>query len=1170
MNRKTIVLTFALLLLLMIANVNLYCPSVESVGKPKKCLGGNWEADGTWEPPGKPGPEDDVVIPTDTQVWITSSEKKQVNSLTVEAYGVISSDIKVNIEIEATENIDVTGSVGYSKGGMVSLKANGLLTLGKTQGNPATEGLVYGPNGIILSGKKGVLIRGTVRGPKADDVPDWKKYDRGSGILIESAESDITVFEGATVIAGAAKYGPPGIAKAPDGGDLTMNAPNGKVVIEKGTTVRLGDGANGNATDGGDGGNSGQFSSTCDEFKGQGNIKSGKPGKGGKPKYDDDGKETVPNIKANKISFVSTGGLEGSQIMLYAYDLLNLSSLYQGAINASDSIIVITGPLGIIDLTNNSAGVKVLTAATSIVFITNTDYLLLDPNVKIADITSPIATISPARSALTDPKTFYEGTTGWPHDADPALAYTQTDGELLFSSMQGLIGFSGEQYYNFKQLLATNVPTRQDITMTVTNTSVVGTEPTNSTWTNGTKTYTLKGWVDEGENGFNNGDIIYINDGTTWRTWTADTVSGTSTITMSLWRGSYVLNIRTSPTIWWYDSAGDHIGTFSVTDAVYSFQRAFVLDVPGGPIWMFDKPFFDQPYHFYWTNATAMDLAHLIKDAIVGDTIANTLTLNVGCRFPDNAFKQSLSSTWGSIESKSFVVGLGSWNGNLFETTKYHSSGGNYPDWWIDWANQGDGINTNNDPYNKLDASVYCSSGPYHVALIDQVNSKVILQKNPDYWEGWPAPGCSSNLDTIEIDYIADWTLRKARFLAGTIDTCAVPINKMSELLSSSSREPTNPGIKTIKNIVPTQAMDAALLQFGISSSSPYIGTGSFPNGIPTDFFNNTHVRKAFMYSFNITQYNEQVYYGESNYRKNPLVLGLYPDYYNDSNPGYDINYAAAENELKQAVINGQNVWNSGFTFNLTYNIGNDIKKVWCTMISTFFQTLSTFDGRTGPTFAVTVSEINWSATIKGYLYRTLPIYNLGGWLADFADADDFIRPYMYSYGDFAYYQGYTAANGWGNLKDTLIDQAVLTPDGQERQTLYQQLQMIYYNDAPSMPLNSPKGRRWCWYWVKGWYYDAAYPSTYYYTIWKNDNPWLDVTGSTPGVSDGIVNMRDIAYLIAHFNAKAPVPGLLVDPKWVGMYGANGCVDPYGDRICNMRDIQGAILNFNAKPPGHP
>ncbi len=87
--------------------------------------------------------------------------------------------------------------------------------------------------------------------------------------------------------------------------------------------------------------------------------------------------------------------------------------------------------------------------------------------------------------------------------------------------------------------------------------------------------------------------------------------------------------------------------------------------------------------------------------------------------------------------------------------------------------------------------------------------------------------------------------------------------------------------------------------------------------------------------------------------------------------------------------------------------------------------------------------------------------------------------------------------------------------------------------------------------------------SDFYLHDVEGDNPWYDVSGSTPGISDGVVNMKDIAYLIAHFNAKAPVPGQPPDPKWVGVYGANGCVDPFGDRVCNMKDIAGAVIHFN-------
>ena len=776
-----------------------------------------------------------------------------------------------------------------------------------------------------------------------------------------------------------------------------------------------------------------------------------------------------------------------------------------------------------------------------------------------------------------DTTTYWEGTIGWgPFDSDPGIIYDTGSGELAFNSYEGLLAFNGEQYYTFTPLLSENEPNLVNHTMTVTNTSSVGTDPVGSTWTDGSKAYTLVWFIDEKLDGFHAFDVIYLTDGTTWYAWQVDSMSGTSTITLNLFRGSYTFKIRTTPDIFFYNNLGEKVGKLTLEDAVYTFQRYQVMCniVGASPMWMYDKPFYDVPDHTVFDNSNAMMLAHLINDSIVGNPATNELTLNIGTHYPDNAFKQMLSNSWGAIGSKNNTIAMGSgcWDGDLFSTAKH---GGPQPDWWIDWANEGPGMQdtyeTDAFPSNELLPERYIGTGPYHISTIDDVNLKVIMQRNPDYWRGWPAPGRAGSLDTIEIDYIASWDTRKAQFLAGAIDTCAVPRAYMFQLLDNVTKQPTTPGIKTITQIIPPLSLDVYLFGLVINPGSTHVGTGVIPDGIPNDFFNFSHTRRAFAYAFNASAFNEQVFFGESDYRKNCLALGLYPDYYNESAaPTFSINYAAAENELKQAIYNGTSLWDSGFKLELVYNTGNDIRRIACTMISTFMTTLSTFDGRTGkPPFQVVVKEMLWSAMLPEQRAKLLPMWDVG-WLADYADADDFIRPYMHSSGGYSYGQRYTAANGYGTLKDVLIDQAILTPDGPARQALYDQLAMIYYNDCPSFPVNNPRGRVWQWYWVKGYYYDAVYPSRYFRNIWKQDQPWYDISGTPSGTSDNVVNMKDIAYLIAHFNAKAPVPGLPTDPKWVGDYGANGAVDPFGDRVSNMKDIAGAISNFNAKGPGHP
>lgn len=768
--------------------------------------------------------------------------------------------------------------------------------------------------------------------------------------------------------------------------------------------------------------------------------------------------------------------------------------------------------------------------------------------------------------------TFYEGNIAWgPRRADPARLYDTSSGELVFNCYDTLIASNGELYYDFMPRLASNVPNRTDLTLTITNTSTVDLNAIDGpTWTDETNSFTSMGYCDFNGlvSGFSQGDVIYLFDGTAYRTWLIESFSGTSSITLNLWRGSYNFNMRTSPMIYFWNETGAAVDTFDVDDAEYSFKRGLVQDQTGSPQWMFYEPLFgtmnSDPFTSNVAAPTAMTLAHLIDNAV--EKSGNNLILNLGIRFPDNAFKQILTNTYGSVVSKEFSISIGCWNGDLYTDT----NGNGYPDWW----DMGQVRRVSRSPYDITGNYRYCGTGPYRVATFNQAGNKVIMQKNLGYWRGWSASGSNSSLDTIEIDYIADWTARKNGFLAGSLDTIVVPRAFMFELLNHATKEPDlslDPYMKTIKAIVPSFSYDAYDFTFTLDQGSPYVGSGHFPDGIPLDFLNNTHIRKAFAYSFNHTESIEQAWFGEATTPTSPLILGLYPDYHNVTT-GYDINYSAAEAELKSALFNGLSVWDTGFTLTVLYTEGADARRIYAEMIRGFFNTLSTFDGRVGPAFTLNIATTDYATYLNQFEAQQLPIFYLMGWLADFADADNFMRPYMHSNGDFSAVQNYTLANGWGNThganypslnKDQLIDLALVTPDGIDRAKMYSDLENVYINDCPSLALEQPYIRRWCQYWVKGWYYNSLYPSSYFYTMWKQDDCWFDVNGPTIGVSDGVVNMRDISWLLLHFNAKAPRTGKPLDSKWVGVYGANGAVDPYGDRSCSMRDIQGAILHFN-------
>jgi peptide/nickel transport system substrate-binding protein len=769
-----------------------------------------------------------------------------------------------------------------------------------------------------------------------------------------------------------------------------------------------------------------------------------------------------------------------------------------------------------------------------------------------------------AQQPPVDTTTMYVGTIGWgPRRADSVRAYDTGSGELIFNVYDTLIFFKQEAYWDFVPCLATNVPSKSDgtivdVTKTVTSTDVNLEDPTGSTWSDGS---TCIGWVDNHANGeLDVTDVMYMieADGS-YRSWQVQSISAGPPVSVTLFRQKWIFHIRTTDAagnpIRFVDEGGSIVDTFDVYDAEYSFKRGLVQDQAGSPMWMFYKPLFDQmnsdPFASNTTHPTAMDLAHLIDNAI--EVSGNDLIINLGIIFPETAFKQILSQTWASMVSKQFSISIGCWNGDLYTD----SNGDGYPDWWTTVRRKA------RSPYDAT-ATIprppgvtftngyrYVGTGPYRVITFDAVTYKVELAKNPYYWGGWTG----KHLDKIVIKYISDDDARINAFKAGEVDVCAVPRSKMFVLLDPVTGEPTKPGIVTIKKISPALSMDALHFTFTLDPESAYVPERTDTHEPLPNFFNNTHVRKAFCYAFNHTMYIKDAWFNEAIWRNNMLVYGLVPDYYDPTCGGYDINRAEAIDELKAVVFpDGKKLYDTGFTITLAYNEGNTQRQIACLMIKNFFESL-------GSQFVVDVVSITWDDYLDMFEAFQLPIWSIG-WLADFADADNFARPYMHSYGDFAFFQNYTADNGYGTRKDEIIDMALKTPDGPARAALYKELQQIYYNDAPFLPIDIPIGRRWCWYWVKGWYYNALYPAQYYYSMYKEDTCWYNISGPTPGVPDDVTNMRDVTYLLLHFNAKAPEPGKAPDPKWVGTYGVGG-VDPYGDRVCNMRDVTFTILHFN-------
>jgi len=173
----------------------------------------------------------------------------------------------------------------------------------------------------------------------------------------------------------------------------------------------------------------------------------------------------------------------------------------------------------------------------------------------------------------------------------------------------------------------------------------------------------------------------------------------------------------------------------------------------------------------------------------------------------------------------------------------------------------------------------------------------------------------------------------------------------------------------------------------------------------------------------------------------------------------YDLTQTAA---YLEASWNGA-VWDKGFKFTLTYSAGNIASKIAC---DTLAEGLSTINDK----FQISVVPMPFSTMLEMITGRAMPMFQMG-WTFDYPDPDDSVVPFMASYGWLAHCQSY----GYPEVDELIADGETMV-DSAMRQHIYYQLQQIYYDDAPSIMLGQPLGRRFFTKYVHGFYFNPMIP----------------------------------------------------------------------------------------------
>jgi peptide/nickel transport system substrate-binding protein len=610
---------------------------------------------------------------------------------------------------------------------------------------------------------------------------------------------------------------------------------------------------------------------------------------------------------------------------------------------------------------------------------------------------------------------------------------------------------------------------------------------------------------------------------------------------------TYYFKIRTG--VPWQDPA---FGTVTPADVEYDIERGMVLEPGDNPQWMFYEPLLNGATMTYINGVDYDPETNMTDRAWVGwaiDEAVQSNSTHVWFNLAFNGayapFMQILTQTWSGIYSKAWANSLGrasNWNGDFgADHTAYYAY--HLPE-----------VAPFDDPTPAM-----MGSGPFKLAHLDQTLHYWDVDRFTGYWRGWgnavgnygigwPAFGGSKPagyIDHFVLTWAYDWNARSTKFLNGEVDFCAVPRQYIGQMLNQPNIRCTYP--------LPSLACDAYFFQMDIVPTTPYGPVFDYgvlgETGIPRDFFGNAttglHVRKAFAQCIDFNNYIQTVFLGEAMQPSTCLIPTL--PYYDATVAGYKFNLAAATTEFK--AVPG--LWDTGFTIKILYNIGNLARQTLCESIANNVNSLNT-------KFHASAVGLDWASYLAASSAKQLPVFAVG-WLADYPDAHNFVYPYYYTYGNFAYRAHFSNAQ-----MDDLIDQGIRTPDGPARAAIYKQIQELAVQLCPNVPTATAVGRHFEQSWVAGWYYNAIYPDNYVANMWKwyytphaqQDTIPANSTGNLLPYDvnyDGKTNMVDIGTTAASFGS---IYGPPMSTKWVYRCDFNN------DRKIDMKDIGGVAKNF--------
>ncbi|MDX9953380.1 MAG: ABC transporter substrate-binding protein [Anaerolineae bacterium] len=518
-------------------------------------------------------------------------------------------------------------------------------------------------------------------------------------------------------------------------------------------------------------------------------------------------------------------------------------------------------------------------------------------------------------------------------------------------------------------------------------------------------------------------------------------------------------------------------------DVAYSLQRGVLQGGTSSPQWLFTEPLFGigiydvaelvDPSGALDDDTESLKAADTgllatacerVTNIITYDDAAGTVTIQLAT--PWGPFLATLAQSWGSILDKDWAIENGAWDGDCATWQNFY------------------GVTSETSPLGKI----VNGTGAYKLDSWTPGEEKVLV-RNAEWWrteptaEGLPAQPA---IDRIVLKGVSEWGTRFAMMQAGDADNVSVPRDSITQIdpmvgewceynLETAdfncevlSEQP----LRLFKGAPDVSRTDVFFtFDLNVEGGNPYVGSGQLDgNGIPPEFFNDIHIRKAFNYCFDFDAYINDALAGEAVQVSGPLIPGMIG--YDVNGPMYNFDMDKCAEEL-QLAWDGQ-VWEKGFRLQVAYNTGNVTRQTIAQILQNNFASI---DGK----FRLEIIALPWPTYLAEFRNSRLPVA-VSGWIEDLHDPHNWAQPFLI--GTYA---------GRQNLPDEMWDMfnemvmaGVAETDDAKRAELYKNITQVDYENAIAIRGAVATTRSYWQRWMGGYYYNPIYGwDSRYYTLTK-------------------------------------------------------------------------------------